>query len=427
RHPHWQGERYEGCGTGIGGLLVSAVVVVGGGPAGVVLTYLLARAGVHVTLLEARGDFERRFRGDTLAPCVMEYLDALGLADPLLAEVPHATSQTFRWHTPTRTLTLADYSAASVKFGYYALIPQARFLPWLADRARSYGARVELGARFSSLEHDANGRVSGVRYSRQGGEFVVPASLVVGADGRSSKVRQASGLRAIELGASLDIVWHTLPRRDADPALSGLDLFSGPGTTMVLLGQAEPTWQLGVTIPAGTFGEVRERGVEAFRASVAVSLPWLTDRLDTIGSINDLTLLPVRVTTVERWTRPGLLLLGDAAHVISPVGGNGINFAIADAAEAANRLAPVLLGGGDDGQVDAAAAAVESARRPRVEREQRFQARVERSTAARLAARAPGPPAGLYVVGLLPGLARLIGRRSRVDIPAPVPEVLRGG
>ena len=128
--------------------MAGSVIVVGGGPAGVLATYLLARGGVDVTLLESRGDFDRRFRGDTLAPAVLDYLDSLGLADDLLAEIPHARAEAFRWHTPARTYTLADYRSASRRFGYYALIPQARFLPWLAARADQLGARVLMGARF---------------------------------------------------------------------------------------------------------------------------------------------------------------------------------------------------------------------------------------------------------------------------------------
>ena len=166
--------------------------MVGGGPGGVLLTYLLARGGVAVTLLEARHDFARRFRGDTLAPGVLEYLDSLGLAVDLLAEVPHRRSDAFRWHTPERTYRLVDYRGASRRFPFYALIPQARFLPWLAARAEAYGATVERGARFSSLVCSGD-RVGGVEYTVEATTHRLDAALVVGADGRSSKVRSASG------------------------------------------------------------------------------------------------------------------------------------------------------------------------------------------------------------------------------------------
>ncbi|MEJ2868286.1 FAD-dependent monooxygenase [Actinomycetospora sp. OC33-EN08] len=172
----------------------TSVVVVGGGPGGVLLTYLLARGGIEVTLLEARHDFARRFRGDTLAPGVLEYLDDLGLADDLLAEVPHTRSDAFRWHTPERTYRLLDYRGASSRFPFYALIPQARFLPWLAAKAEGLGAVVRMGARFSDLVR-AGDRVTGVRYTVDGEAHEIAADLVVGADGpgrRRSVRRPAS-------------------------------------------------------------------------------------------------------------------------------------------------------------------------------------------------------------------------------------------
>jgi 2-polyprenyl-6-methoxyphenol hydroxylase-like FAD-dependent oxidoreductase len=398
-------------------------VVVGGGPAGVLLTYLLARGGIRVTLLESRHDFARRFRGDTLAPGVLEYLDTLGLAEPLLAEVPHTRSDAFRWHTADRTWTLVDYRGASRRFPFYALIPQAEFLPWLADRARAHGATVHMGARFSSLRHDDNGRVSGVEYTVDAAPHVLDADLVVGADGRNSKVRAASGLAATELGASLDILWHALPREPGDPSYSGLDLFGTAHGSLALLDQGA-TWQLGWTIRAGSLAQVRERGVGSLVDAAVEALPWLRGRLD-VTDVASLTLLPVRITTVERWSRPGLALLGDAAHVISPVGGNGINLALADAAELANRIVgPLRRTPLDPVVLDAAAASVEWVRRPAVEREQQAQVRTERAAAARIDDGDARPPGALRVLAGIPGFSRLAGRRARVDVPAPVPAIL---
>ncbi|GLZ44560.1 FAD-dependent oxidoreductase [Actinomycetospora sp. NBRC 106375] len=402
------------------------VVVVGGGPGGVLLTYLLARGGARVTLLESRHDFARRFRGDTLAPGVLEYLDTLGLARPLLDEVPHTRSDAFRWHTATRTWTLVDYRGASRRFPFYALIPQAEFLPWLADRARAHGATVLMGSRFSALRHDAAGRVCGVEYTVDADRHELDAALVVGADGRNSKVRAASGIAATELGASLDILWHAFPRRADDPSYSGLDLFGTPTGSVALLDQGDD-WQLGWTIRAGSLADVRRRGVGALRDAAVGVLPWLAGRLDDLGDVSDLTLLPVRITTVERWTSPGLVLLGDAAHVVSPVGGNGINLAIADAADLANRLVgPLRRTPPDPAQLDDAAAGLEVARRPAVEREQQAQVRTERAAAARIDAGDPGPPPVLRSLARVPGFPRLAGRRNRVDVPAPVPVIAAG-
>ncbi|MCD2189398.1 FAD-dependent monooxygenase [Actinomycetospora soli] len=388
------------------------VVVVGGGPGGVLLTYLLARGGIEVTLLEARHDFARRFRGDTLAPGVLEYLDDLGLAADLLAEVPHTRSDAFRWHTPERTYRLVDYRGASKRFPFYALIPQARFLPWLCARAEGYGAAVRMGARFSDLLREGD-RVTGVRYTVDGEAHEIAADLVVGADGRSSKVRAAAGIEATELGASLDLLWAAVDQHDDDPPSSGLDLFARPGGTIALLDQGTGQWQIGWSVPAGTFGEVRAAGVEPLVDALGTVLPWLVDRVRaTVRSVNDLTLLPVRITTVDSWTRPGLVLLGDAAHVVSPVGGNGINLALADAAELAN----LVVTGRDPAEL-------ERRRRPGVEREQRGQVRIEQAAAKRNAAGVTGPPTALRVLSSIPGFPKLAARRSRVPMAAPVPEI----
>lgn len=403
------------------------MVVVGGGPGGVLLTYLLARGGVPVTLLEARHDFARRFRGDTLAPGVLEYLDDLGLAGDLLTEVPHRRSDMFRWHTPERTYELVDYRGASRRFPFYALIPQARFLPWLAARAEAYGATVVMGARFSSLVREVAGRVAGVEYTVEATTHRLDAALVVGADGRSSKVRATAGIEATELGASLDLLWFAVERRDDDPAYSGLDLFARPGGTIALLDQGASEWQVGWSIPAGSYASVREAGAGPLVDAVESVLPWLAPRLrSALGSVNDLTLLPVRITTVDSWSRPGLVLIGDAAHVVSPVGGNGINLALADAAELANQVVGPLLSGAGTEALDAAAGRLETVRRPGVEGEQRRQVRTEQAAAQRNASGMVGPPAALRVLSAIPGFSRLAARRSGVTVPAPVPVIAAG-
>ena len=394
--------------------------VVGGGPGGVLLAYLLARGGVPVTLLESRSDFDRRFRGDALAPPVLDLLDRLGLAAPLLTAVPHGTADAFVWSTPTRRYRLADYSRASAKYPYYALVPQGRLLPFLVERASAFPEfRVEMGARATGLLRGATGRVTGVGYTQDGERRELAADLVVGADGRNSKIRSLARVTPTELGAHLDICWYEVPRRDGDPQLSGLELIAEPGTTLAVLGQASG-WQLGYTLPAGTFPELRERGIGPVVDAMRSRLPWLGDRLDGLTSINQLTLLPVRITSVDRWSEPGLLLIGDAAHVISPTGGNGVNFAVLDAVEAANRLVgPLIAQPVRPEAVDAATAAVETARRPQVDRDQARQKRAERGAAKRLRSGDPRPPGVLRVLSRLPGVARLVARRGARALAAP--------
>jgi 2-polyprenyl-6-methoxyphenol hydroxylase-like FAD-dependent oxidoreductase len=301
-------------------------------------------------------------------------------------------------------------------------VPQAQFLPFMVERTHAYaGFDVRMGARVRELVRDDAGRVVGVEYTRDGERRVLRADLVVGADGRSSKVRQLSSIVATELGASLDICWIAFPRRAGDPPVSGLDLLTEPGWSLAVLGQGTH-WQIGFTIPAGTFPQLRERGVEPLVGLLRKRLAWLGDRIDELTDPGQLTLLPVRITATDRWSEPGLLLIGDAAHVISPVGGNGINQAVVDAAEAANRLVgPLTTEPVDPAAVDAATAEVERVRRPAVDRDQRWQVQVERRTAQRLAAGEARPVAALRLLCRVPGFARWSARRSARALAVPPP------
>ena len=258
--------------------------VAGGGPGGVVLAYLLARAGVPVTLLESRPDFDRRFRGDALAPPVLELLDALGLAQPLLAEVPHGTADAFVWRTPTRAYRLADYRRTSATYPYYALVPQGRFLPFLVERASAFpGFRVGwvrgiprcCAPESQSSGREGAGRVNGVEYTRAGERHRC---------GRTwSSVRTGATRRCAPSPRSPPPSWArtstsagTGPRRDGDPELSGLELIAEPGATLAVLGQAA-SWQLGYTIPAGTFPELRAGGIGPVAGALTGGCPgWAT-------------------------------------------------------------------------------------------------------------------------------------------------------
>jgi 2-polyprenyl-6-methoxyphenol hydroxylase-like FAD-dependent oxidoreductase len=380
------------------------VIVVGGGPGGMLLAHLLARAGIAVTLLESHRDFDRRFRGDSLHPWTLELLDELGLADGLLA-LPHAPARYFRFHTPSGTLTSTDYGRLDSRFPYVALMPQARFLDYLAARSAELPAfTLRTSARVTGLVEE-NGVVTGVRV----GDEELPASLVVGADGRFSTVRKLAGMPARPLGGQTDILWFTLPRHDSDPPEADVDLYFGRDHYVGLLGGPD-VWQVGYSVPKGEYARVRAAGVEPIREFLRTHVGWLADRADLLTDMKDTTLLSVEIARVDRWHRPGLLLLGDAAHVISPVGGNGILMALQDAVAAANRLVPALRAGGVH---DADLIAVQNDREPAIRRVQAEQVRTEaRVVAARERGRGIAPPAFLRWVFALPGVQARSARRN---------------
>ena len=394
-------------------------VVVGGGPGGMLLSYLLARAGVPVSLVEAHRDFDRDFRGDSLHPWTLELLDRLGLAEDLLA-LPHYRARYFRFHTPAGRVTTADYGGLRSPFPFVALMPQARFLDFLADRAAALPAfELRLGATVNGLLQDDDGAVVGVRYRDPDGARVeLPGRLVVAADGRFSKMRRLAEIPATSLGAQSDLLWFRLPRRPDDPPEADVDLYFGAHHYVGLLGGTED-WQVGYSLPKGGFAAVRAAGVEPIRRFLAEHVGWLADRAHLLVDMNQATLLSVEISRVAQWHRPGLLLIGDAAHVISPVGGNGILMAAQDAVAAANRLVPALRA---DTLTQADLAAVQADREQAIRRVQAQQVRIERRVArARERGRPIAPPALLRVVTALPGVRT---RAARANAYGPNPPQL---
>lgn len=390
--------------------MTGTVVVAGGGPGGMVSAYLLARAGVPVTLLESRQDFDRDFRGDSLHPWTLELFDQLGLAEDLLA-LPHHPARFFRFHTPRGTITTADYGKVDSRFPYVALMPQARFLDFVAGKAAELpGFELRLGATVTGLL-DAGG----VRYRDADGGHELPAGLVIAADGRYSRIRKLAALPARSLGARTDLLWFRLPLRDTDPPDADVDLYFGTRHYVGLL-SGPVDWQIGYSLPKGGYAAVREAGVEPIRAFLREHLPWLGDRVDLLTDMNQTTLLSVDISRVQRWHRPGLLLIGDAAHVISPVGGNGILMAIQDAVAVANRLVGPLRAGTlteDD------LAAVQRDREPSIVEVQAQQVRTEqRVAAARERGRPITPPGLLRLLTALPGVR---GRAARSNAYGPNP------
>jgi 2-polyprenyl-6-methoxyphenol hydroxylase-like FAD-dependent oxidoreductase len=311
--------------------------IVGAGPAGAILGLLMARQGLKVTVLEAMHDFERDFRGDTLMPSTLELVDQLGLTERL-RQLPHATLDEMRIETPAGGVAYLGMRGLPTPFPYAMSVPQARFLELITAEASRYpGFQLVFGARVRELI-DRDGTILGVRVDGLG-EFRAP--LTVGADGRFSKVRQLAGLQLIRSDQPSDVLSFRVPA--SGQGRPGLYAGSDQGYAVVLPRAGE--WQVGYTLPKAGYRDLRAAGLPALRAAVARLVPWLADDLASLRDWNQTSLLSVESGRVRRWYRPGLLLIGDAAHVMSPVGGVGINCAIQDAVTTANRLGPGLLRG----------------------------------------------------------------------------------
>jgi 2-polyprenyl-6-methoxyphenol hydroxylase-like FAD-dependent oxidoreductase len=316
--------------------------VVGAGPAGAMLALLLARQNVPVVLLEAHGDFDRDFRGDSLHPAILEVLDEFGLADRLLAELPHR--KIHQATLPTGIPAVIDFARLRhrTRFPFMTLMPQARFLEFLTAEA-AHSPCFELVRRANVRELLVDGdAVRGVRYRAPDGWHEIRALLTVGADGRFSQVRRQSGLQARTTASAIDVLWLRLPRLPTDP--EGILGRVGHGTILLLADRGQ-LWQLGMIIPKGSFPALRDAGLDSLQRTIAELVPWLADRVGHLRAWSQVSLLSVQADRLVRWWRPGLLLIGDAAHVMSPVAGNGINYAVADAVATANLLRDPLAAG----------------------------------------------------------------------------------
>lgn len=315
--------------------------IVGGGPAGAVLALLLARQGISVVMLEAHKDFDRDFRGDTIHPSVMQIMDELGLADRLLA-LPHAKMHNITITAPAGSATLADFTQLKTKYPYITMMPQVKFLEFITEEAKRYpNFQLILGANVQELV-EKDGVIQGVRYRGHGGWHEIQAQLTVGADGRHSKIRQLSGFQVEETSPPMDVLWFRLPRKSEEPE-SGLGRI-GNGHIVALLNR-DDQWQIAYVISKGEYQEIRSAGLEVLRKSIAEVVPELSDRVDQLRDWSQVAFLSVESSCLKRWYRPGLLLIGDAAHVMSPVGGVGINYAIQDAVVAGNVLSKPLKEG----------------------------------------------------------------------------------
>ena len=315
--------------------------IAGGGPAGIMLGFLLARAGVDVVVLEKHADFLRDFRGDTVHPSTLELMYELGILDEFLKQ-PHQVVRELSGQVGSETVRLADFTHVPTHCKFVALMPQWDFLNFIAAHGRCYpGFKLRMQSEVTDLLEE-NGLINGLRARTPGGDLEVRATLTIGADGRHSIVRQRAGLEVVNFGAPMDVLWTRLSRFPADPPQTFGHIERG---RMLVLLNREAYWQCAYLVPKGAADEVRQRGLGAFREDIAKLEPFLSDRVGELNDWEQVSLLTVTVDRLSRWSRPALLCIGDCAHAMSPIGGVGINLAIQDAVAAANILGPKLLSG----------------------------------------------------------------------------------
>jgi 2-polyprenyl-6-methoxyphenol hydroxylase-like FAD-dependent oxidoreductase len=393
--------------------------VAGGGPAGMMLGLLLARAGVDVVVLEKHADFLRDFRGDTVHPSTLEVIYELGLLDAFL-KLPHRRVERLGGIVGDTPVRIADFRHLPTRCKFVALMPQWDFLNFLAEQGRRYpGYHLRMRAEVTDLIEEG-GRVVGVRATTPEGSLEVRATLVVGADGRTSVVRERAGLKVEDIGAPMDVLWMRMSRRESDGA-EALGRIA-PGRMFVMIDRGK-YWQCAYVIRKGAADEIRAQGLDQFRSAIVAVAPLLRDRVQELKSWDDVKLLTVKIDRLAQWHRPGLLCIGDAAHAMSPVGGVGINLAVQDAVAAANRLAAPLRAGTlseDD------LAAVQRRRTFPTKMTQRIQVFIQNNVLSRVLAstEALTPPWPVRLISSSPLLqripARLVGlgvRPEHVETP----------
>jgi 2-polyprenyl-6-methoxyphenol hydroxylase-like FAD-dependent oxidoreductase len=379
--------------------------VVGGGPAGMMLGFLLARAGVDVVILEKHADFLRDFRGDTVHPSTLELMYELGLLDEFLKQ-PHQKIEKLSAQIGSERIQLADFTHLPTHCRYVALMPQWDFLNFLAKQGKRYnGFDLRMKAEATGLIEEG-GRIVGVRAKAPDGELAIRADLVVGTDGRHSTVREAAGLRGDDYGAPMDVLWFRLSRKSSDAT----DTFghTEAGKMMVMLDRGD-YWQCAFVIPKGGIEIVKAKGLDTFREAVVEMSPFLADRRGELQSWDDIKLLTVAVDRLRQWWRPGLICIGDAAHAMSPIGGVGINLAVQDAVAAANRLAAPLRSGS---VTDADLRAIEVRRTLPVRFTQWLQLTAQNQIISRVLTgeQRPKPPLLFKLFGVFPALQRIPAR-----------------
>jgi 2-polyprenyl-6-methoxyphenol hydroxylase-like FAD-dependent oxidoreductase len=315
--------------------------IAGGGPSGLMLGFLLARAGIDVVVLEKHGDFLRDFRGDTIHPSTLELMSELGLIDDFLKQ-PHRKVQRLTGLIGDTQINVADFRSLPTTCKFIVLMPQWDFLNFLARHGQRYAGFGLLMKTEATELLERGGQVTGLRAVAESGPIEIRAELVVGADGRHSTLRERAGLSVQDLGAPMDVLWTQISRRPDDRA----DAFGHieAGRILVMLDRGS-YWQCAFVIPKGSAAELQKKPIGEFRRMVLDLSPWLGERVNEIRSWDDVKLLTVALDRLSQWWRPGFLCIGDAAHAMSPIGGVGINLAVQDAVAASNILAEPLRAG----------------------------------------------------------------------------------
>jgi 2-polyprenyl-6-methoxyphenol hydroxylase-like FAD-dependent oxidoreductase len=369
------------------------LVIVGGGPAGMVAGLLFARAGCRVSVLEKHADFFRDFRGDTVHPSTLRIFDELGLRERLLERDHDKVPDISAW-VGGRRIEVADFTHFDPRWNFIALMPQWDFLDFVVDEARKYpNFELLMEAEATDLLRRGD-RVTGVAYRQKGVSRQILGRLVIAADGRRSILREQSHLPLEEIGAPMDVFWFRIPKAPAaENETTGI--FTG-GRIMVLIDRGK-YWQCGYVFAKGEAEAVRARGLDAFRADVARTVAFARLEVSAVKSWDDVKLLTVALDRLSCWHRPGLLVIGDAAHAMSPIGGVGINVAIQDAVAAANILAGPLAAGAE---VEPLLPRVERRRRLAVRATQAFQNAAQKRVISKLL-QAKGPVAPIWPLRLL--------------------------
>ena len=391
--------------------VITQCCIAGGGPAGMMLGFLLARAGVNVVVLEKHADFFRDFRGDTVHPSTLELMYELGLIDEFL-RLPHQKVETLTGQVGAEHLKMVDFRHVPTHCKFIALMPQWDFLNFLAEQAKRYKTfDLRMNAEATDLVEEDR-RIVGLRATTPDGTLTIRAQLVVGCDGRHSTVREKAGLKSDDYGAPMDVLWFRMSRKPSDST----DTFGHieAGMLMVMLDRGD-YWQCAYVIPKGGIERVKSEGLEAFRGRIVEMSPFLADRVSELQSWDDVKLLSVTVDRLRRWWRPGLICIGDAAHAMSPIGGVGINMAVQDAVAAANRLAGPLRSGkviDDDLQV------IQKRRALPVRFTQWLQLTIQKRIISRVLAsqQRPKPPLFFKFFGIFPVLRRIPARLIGIGI-----------